>query len=166
MNVIKRSLGIVWLSQNQCRGWNQLVIVLCNHSFKRHNLRIFELFVTVKIDLKGRKWKFRDIYPVHIRALVSLYQLTTNKCTINYRYAPHNDNSVNDGPHIQKKKNYMLIVLTDLFNERNAFYSMLCHIHIRELVSIYQINTDTCTHILLNRYFNPYPANVENMVSS
>jgi len=55
---------------------------------------------------------------------------------------------------IYKKKNYMHIVLTDLLNERNAFHSMFYHIHIRGLVSLYQVNTDTCTHVLLNHYFS------------
>ena len=128
--------------------------MLSDHSFKRHNLRIFEWFIIVKIYLKGRKRKFRGLYPVHIRALLSLYQINTDKCTISYCYAPHNDDSVNDGPHIQEKKSYMHIFLTDLFSERNAFRSILYHVHIPELVSLYQVNTDTCTRTLLNHYFN------------
>jgi hypothetical protein len=55
---------------------------------------------------------------------------------------------------IYKKKNYLHFVLTDLFSERNAFHSILYHVHIRGLVSLSQINTDTSTHILLNHYFN------------
>jgi len=41
--------------------------------------------MTVEVDLIGRKRKFRGLYLVHIRSLLSLYQMNTDKCTINYR---------------------------------------------------------------------------------
>jgi hypothetical protein len=50
---------------------------------------------------------------VHIHALVPLYakKKNTNKCTINYRYKPHNDVSVNDGPHIRRWSHNIIILI-------------------------------------------------------
>jgi hypothetical protein len=125
--------------------------VLSDHSFKRHNLRIFEWFLTVKIDLKGRKRKFRGLYPVQNRSLLSLYQVNTDKCTINYRYAPHNDDSVNDGPHIQKK---LLALCSNRLVQRKecvSQYHLSCS-YPRTRVTISDKHRHM--HSLLNGHFN------------